>query len=460
MSVSVHRLIYGVAQRLRGEPVEDVLRELREGRRAGDAAALDALQWRRRRELLLHAWSTVPWYRQRLQEARIDPHEVRTARDWAALPIVEKTEIQQRAAEFKSSRAPAGFPAATSGSSGTPVTVLRSHASWAHGHANMIDHMAWHGVEWGERHAYFWGVPVDPKARRSAMMRDVLFNRDRCSAFALNPALAREFYERQLRRPSRYALGYPSALTHFASELEAQGLDGRALRWKVAIATAEVLYEHQRERITRVLGCPVSDAYGCAETGPVGLECVRGHLHVPIESVAVDFMTDGEGHTELLLTDLHNYSQPVIRYRVGDLLRLAGSDGNGGDGGAPAGLQPAEACGCGLPLPVMPHVQGRAGDTLELPDGRRMSANHPSYIFKKHGKADTIREYQFIQFPSGRILLRLVTGPNWKEATRGELLEQVREVLDLEVELEIVPRIERRGRGKHRDFVRAESETE
>lgn len=451
--MNVHRLIYGVAQRLRGEPVEAVLRELRAGRH-GNAAALDELHWRRRRALLLHAWTTVPWYRHRLQEARIDPREVRTAADWDALPIVEKPEFQARSAEFVSSRAPAGFAASTSGSSGTPVTVLRSHASWAHGHANMIDHMSWHGVEWGERHAYFWGVPLDPKARRSAVLRDFLFNRDRCSAFTLDAALAREFYERQLKRPSGYALGYPSALTKFAAELEAQGLDGRALGWKVAIATAEVLHDHQRERITRVLGCPASDTYGCAETGPVGLECARGSLHVPIESVAVDFMVNEDGHTELLLTDLHNSSQPVIRYRVGDLLRVAG--GEGAAAGAPAALRPAASCTCGLPLPVMPPVLGRAGDTLELPDGRRINANLPSYIFKKHGKADTIREYQFVQFTGGRIALRITKGPNWKDATRGELLAQVREVLGIDVELEIVPKLERRGRGKHRDFVRAE----
>jgi phenylacetate-CoA ligase len=455
--LNVYRLIYGLAQRLRGEPVEAVLEELRAGRR-GSAASLAELHWRRRRALLLHAWTTVPWYRQRLQELGIDPREVRSAADWDALPIVEKPELQARSGEFVSSRAPAGFAASTSGSSGTPVTVLRSHASWAHGHANMIDHMSWHGVEWGERHAYFWGVPLDPKARRSAALRDFLFNRDRCSAFSLDATLAREFHGRQLRRPSCYALGYPSALTKFADEIDAQGLDGRALGWKVAISTAEVLHDHQRERISRVLGCPVSDTYGCAETGPVGLECAQGRLHVPIESVAVDFTSNGEGHTELLLTDLHNFSQPLIRYRVGDLLRASGRDGV--DTGAPAALSPAESCPCGLPLPVMPHVLGRAGDTLELPGGRRVNANLPSYIFKKHGKADTIREYQFVQFAGGRIALRIVRGPNWTDSTRGELLAQVREVLGIDVELEIVPKLERRGRGKHRDFVRADDAVE
>lgn len=463
--MNVHRVIYDLAQTLRGEPVRPVLRELRAARALG-AAELRDLQWRRQRALLIHAWETVGWYRRRMQEMSIDPREIRTREDWRSLPMVEKSELQARASEFRSSRAPAGLAASTSGSSGTPVTVTRSHRSWAHAHANMIEHMTWHGVTWGERHAYFWGVPLDARARRQALMKDALFNRERCSAFDLDATLALDFYRRQVKWGSAYAIGYPSALTKFVDEIAALGLDGRALGWKVAITTAEVLHDHQRERIERGLACRVADTYGCAEVGLVGLECEHARLHVPVESVAVDIVGNDEGLEELLLTDLHNYSQPVIRYRVGDVLRVGGDGGEDAAGpvanaapGAPRSLD-LTPCPCGRPLPVLPRVSGRAGDTLELPDGRRINANLPSYIFKKHGKADTIREYQFVQFPEGRIVLRITLGPNWKDETRAELLAQVREVLGVEADLEIVPRIERRGRGKHRDFIRAEAEGE
>jgi phenylacetate-CoA ligase len=142
-----------------------------------------------------------------------------------------------------------------------------------------------------------------------------------------------------------------------------------------------------------------------------------------------------------VLTDLHNYTQPVIRYRVGDLVQPVAS-----------GTQ----CPCGRRLPLLGVVFGRAGDTIELADGRRINANLPSYIFKKHGKAGTVREYQFVQFPEGVVELRVSTGPAWKESVREELVAQVREVLGVDVAVKTVPRFERRGRGKHRDFIRAE----
>jgi phenylacetate-coenzyme A ligase PaaK-like adenylate-forming protein len=459
--VNLHRLFYDAAQWWRREPVTAVIRELAASRTLSRDELRD-LQWQRQRDLLRYAWETVPWYRQRMQEQGIEPREVSTREAWSTLPVVEKSEIQARSREFMSSRAPRGFAASTSGSSGTPVTIYRSQRSWAHAHANMIAHMGWHGVEWGERHAYFWGVPIDAAGRRKAQLRDAMFNRDRCSAFDLDDALAHRFYRRQIKRPARYAIGYPSALTRFAEALETLRLDGRALGWRVAITTAEVLHDHQRERIERVLGCGVADSYGSAEVGLIGLECEHARMHVPVESVAVDVVVNDEGLSELLLTDLHNYSQPLIRYRIGDVLREA----DDGSDAAPQAVDAAHAaaadpwatppCPCGRPLPVIGRVSGRAGDTLELPDGRRINANLPSYIFKKHGKADTIREYQFVQFPGGRIVLRITLGPNWRDDTRPQLLTQVRDVLGIDVELEIVPRIERRGRGKHRDFVRAE----
>ena len=85
-----------------------------------------------------------------------------------------------------------------------------------------------------------------------------------------------------------------------------------------------------------------------------------------------------------------------------------------------------------------------------------MNANLPSYVFKHHGKNGTVREYQFVQFPHGRIELRVMPGPAWTDAVLPALKQEVSEALQLDVEIRKVERFERRGRGKHRDFVRAE----
>jgi phenylacetate-CoA ligase len=397
------------------------------------------LQWGRQRALVAHAVATVPFYRQRWAALGITPESLRERADWARLPVLEKRDIQEHARALTSSVAPSGLKAATSGSSGTPVTVLRSHASWAYAHAAVIRGWHWHGVEVGDRYAYLWGVPLESAGRRDADSKDRFFNRERCSAFDLDAERARRFYDRMRAHPARFAFGYPSALAQFADLVTDQKLDGRALGWKVAITTAEVLHDAQRQRIAATFGCPVADSYGCAEVGVGGFACEHGGMHVPIEATVVETATTADGQHEILLTDLHNYSQPVIRYRVGDLVEPG-----------------AGACACGRPLPTLGRLSGRGGDTLTLPDGRTVNANLPSYIFKHHGKEGTVREYQFVQFPDGRVELRVTPGPAWGAAVEPRLRVEVREALGIDVEVKVVPRFERRARGKHRDFVRAD----
>jgi phenylacetate-CoA ligase len=292
----------------------------------------------------------------------------------------------------------------------------------------------------GQRYAYFWGLSRDAQDRREAEAKDWIFNRERCSAFALDPGYARDFYARLIARPARFAYGYPSSITQFVDELAAQGLDAKRLGWRAAITTSEVVLPEWRERIERSLGCRVADNYGCAETGDGGIECEQGGMHVPVESVAVDLL-EGDGLPEMLLTDLFNFAQPMIRYRVGDLLEPAGE---------------GAACPCGRGLPLLGRPIGRAGDNLTLPDGRQVNCHTTTYLFKRHGKSGAVREYQFVQFPQGRIELRIHPGPAWSGEVEAQLGREAAEAFGWPVTVRAVPRFERRGRGKHRDFVRAE----
>lgn len=441
------RMLYHAAQQARGEPVAWVLRNLEKSQH-WPAERLRELQWRRLTALVAHCHAEVPFYRDRWRAIGFEPGDLKSMADWRRLPALEKSDVQQHAGALHAAHGPAGLKAATSGSSGTPVAIERAHLSWAHAHAQVFRGWRWYGLDCGDRHAYFWGVPLADADRQTAARKDRFFNRIRCSAFTLDAAHAREFFARLGRDSTRFAFGYPSAITQFAEEVLAQKLDGRALGWRAVITSAEVLHEHQRERIAAAFGCPVVDSYGCAEVGVAGFEHPEGGMRVPVESVCVDHAPAGEGMYELLLTDLHNYRMPVLRYRVGDLVEPAGEPAAADFWPLPAGAR------CALPL--LGRVSGRAGDTLTLPDGRRINANQPSYIFKSHGRDGRVREYQFVQFPAGRVELRILAGPAWAPEWLGRLAAEVREVLGIDVEVKLVERFERRGRGKHRDFVRAE----
>jgi len=111
--------------------------------------------------------------------------------------------------------------------------------------------------------------------------------------------------------------------------------------------------------------------------------------------VIVEVMRDGrpaaageEG--EVVVTNLHAYAMPFIRYRLADAV-TRGSD----------------QCACGQPFSTIRAIQGRMNDYFSLPDGRRM---HPYRILERLLPEDDIwiRQYQLLQDRPDRIVMQVV----------------------------------------------------
>jgi phenylacetate-CoA ligase len=83
---------------------------------------------------------------------------------------------------------------------------------------------------------------------------------------------------------------------------------------------------HYRQ-IRRVFGSPTASSYGSTETGYVFMQCEEGKFHQNSESCRVDFQPlkpghGGRGIGRILVTPLHNPWYRILRFDVGDLVRL------------------------------------------------------------------------------------------------------------------------------------------
>lgn len=90
------------------------------------------------------------------------------------------------------------------------------------------------------------------------------------------------------------------------------------------ISVAEVLEPHDRTRIEAAFQAPVGEVYQCTE-GLVAVTCSRGSLHVQEDVLVLQtepLVTADGSRVTPVLTDLWRYTQPIIRYRLGDVLRL------------------------------------------------------------------------------------------------------------------------------------------
>ncbi|WP_051237476.1 phenylacetate--CoA ligase family protein [Ottowia thiooxydans] len=150
---------------------------------------------------------------------------------------------------------------------------------------------------------------------------------------------------------------YPSAAAMLAEEAE----QGRLRIRPTSIMTGgEMLSAATRARISSAFGAPVRNSYGASEFLPIAWECAHGHLHVNedwllLEPVDEQFRPTppGEFSHTVLLTNLANHVQPLIRYNLGDQISMHRG-----------------RCTCGSSLPVI-QVQGRGDDTFRVPGLRR-----------------------------------------------------------------------------------------
>ncbi len=108
------------------------------------------------------------------------------------------------------------------------------------------------------------------------------------------------------------------------------------------------------------VGIPTRNTYSCEEVGPLAAECARhpGRYHVATSNLIVEVDPEdeirlGEARAgKVLLTHLHSYATPFIRYDVGDVARLE------------------DRCPCGHDGPTLSNIVGRSKGLLKQPNGR------------------------------------------------------------------------------------------
>ncbi len=108
------------------------------------------------------------------------------------------------------------------------------------------------------------------------------------------------------------------------------------------------------------IGIPSLSNYSSGETGPIAFECRTnvGYYHVAHSNVIVESdhtLTtefDGEQVSRLMITHLHSYATPLVRYDIGDFGKLH------------------DVCPCGHHGPTLSHIYGRGKHFLRHPDGR------------------------------------------------------------------------------------------
>ncbi|RLQ20759.1 phenylacetate--CoA ligase family protein [Seongchinamella sediminis] len=364
-------LVFPLHEGLKGHSTVKVRRALEQSQ-WWSAEQLRDLQMGRLRDLLEHAAAEVPYYRELLQRLQLNPADFQQLADLQQLPFLTKPLIRANEEALKSSRAQGLSRFNTGGSSGEPLIFFIGKERVSHDVAAKWRATRWWGVDIGDPEIVIWGSPIELGTQdRLRALRDKLLRTRLLAAFEMSESKLDSFIDTIRNTRPRMLFGYPSALAHIAERAAQQGQRMDKLGIRVAFVTSERLYDHQRELIETVFGCPVANGYGGRDAGFIAHACLEGNMHITAEDIIVEIV-DPEGQVlppgqagEIVVTHLATRDYPFIRYRTGDV-----------------GVLSAAACSCGRGLPVLDSIEGRSTDFVVARDGTVMHGLALIYIVR------------------------------------------------------------------------------
>lgn len=311
--------------------------------------------------LLTHAFETVPFWRERLRGAGWEPRAAFDEETFRRLPVLTRREVQAAGEALRSTGVPPEHGRVTdgwtSGSTGTPIHFFQTEASKLFWLAFTLREHLWRRRDFSGKLAAIrvkmkngswpsWGPPVD-------------------TVFPTGPGASLDIgtpVEEQLSwliaQDPDYLIGQPSNLRELA--LASRRHARKPGRLREVRTLGEVLPDDLRQLCREVWGAPVTDIYSTMEIGYLALQCPQHeHYHVQEEGVLVEVLDErGEPCApgavgRVVVTALHNFAMPLLRYEIGDYAEVG------------------KSCPCGRGLRVLTRILGRRRNMAVLPDGSR-----------------------------------------------------------------------------------------
>jgi phenylacetate-CoA ligase len=408
-----------------------------------DTVRWEQWQTRRLREILRIAWD-APAHHVRLAATGLRYEDVAhvVLGDLPHLPLLAKDDVRVDPVSFCPGGAPgAGVtPWSTRGSTGTPLVTYSSADDYRRGLAlRDARYGSFCGVDYSLPRGTFSGREVAPGDGTGPFHRYNLAEHQLYfSPYHLGPATVAEYVKPLRRHRPAWLTGYARTIHLLARLARDQHLEVPPLR--AVITAAEPVSELLRADVGEVFGCRVFEEYGLIEDVAVALECEAGSLHVcpdagRVEILRPDGSTCAVGESgEIVATGFLRESQPLIRYRTGDVAAWS-----------------AQPCACGREMPVLEGIEGRLDDTVVGADGR--------FVTRLSGVPKDLPGVvmmQFVQDRPGQIAARVVADGPLGEAVRAEIARRLVARLGegTETAVEQVDALETTPRGKVRSVLR------
>jgi phenylacetate-CoA ligase len=396
-----------------------------------------ALQDERLRTMVRYVHARSPFWRAKLDQAGVHPDTFAGRADLQALPTCTKKELQADQEEngplgsyVCSDRRDWARFFTTSGTTGRPLRRVFSARDW-----DQLLGRFHRAATWSPDDVLFLTAPMDALAGPTAGLEAA----STAGALVISGGLWST--ERKIKtivdmRPTSIS-GSVSYILHLTEVAAGMGVDLSEVGVRSVSCVGEpgAAIEGTRQKISeRFGGAVLADGYGMTEIFPLGGNCAHNRsVHLSEDMVLVECLEPGGDEPvapgelgELVYTNLIGDTQPLIRYRSGDLGRL--SDGS--------------PCTCGhTHLRIEGSVEGRVDDMIWY----RGTNFFPSAVEAVLATAHQVgREYQIVLtevggFPQLTVRVERTDGTGPDEEVRAQVAGALKNAVGVTADIEVLP---------------------
>lgn len=385
---------------------------------------IEKLQLKKMKNLVSYAYKNVPYYKKMMDENQLHPSDITDFNNFKKIPILHKNQIRQNLDDLISADANRETIRKdfTGGSTGEPLVIYRDKNYSEYAKADQYRSYEFSGYRQGDKIARLWGAHRDaPQTSFLGQIQQKINRTLFINTFNIYEKDMENIIKKLETFNPDYLLGYTSSLYFFAKFFEKNNITN--IRPKSIISSAETLYDYQRRLINKSFCAPVFNHYGCREVGAIACECNQHNgLHLLAENQYVEII-DRAGEScdngeigKIIVTNLNNYSFPLIRYEIGDMARKSKID----------------HCNCQRGLPLLDEITGRTIDNFIFSRGEII---HGGYFHMLFYNVKGVKHFQIIQEKIDKILIKIVKSHEFNENEINQIIKTIKKDLGEDIEI-------------------------
>lgn len=212
---------------------------------------------------------------------------------------------------------------------------------------------------------------------------------------------------------------YPS----MGALLAYEQLDGNLrIHPRIVATAAEICTDEMAQTIEKSWNVRPFNVYGATEVLNIGVNCHKHEGIHAFEDLAILEVVDEnnkpvpdgiQGH-KILITNLYNYTQPLIRYELNDMIKMS-----------------TKSCSCGRPFRLIERIEGRSDDVLQLKGiGSRLVTVHPIHFRSLFDRLPQIKEYQVVYENDNLDVYLVIRDTQAKESLTYQVEHELRTQLE------------------------------